>query len=127
MSETSSRVRLMANLQAAVAEAVSGTMEERGRFRRALAGVRAELPYSRRGMGANVRPRKNRRYQRGGLNVNCHGCKWLDRYKKDGNGYCCMVERSKTQREKVRRPDMERCELYKPGDFNTRYRTEVNE
>ena len=70
MSETSSRVRLMANLQAAVAEAVSGTMEERGqgqergRFRGALAGVRAELPYSRRGVGANVRPRKNRRYQR---------------------------------------------------------------
>lgn len=31
MSETSSRVRLMENLQAAVAEAVSGTMEERGR------------------------------------------------------------------------------------------------
>lgn len=29
MSETSSRVRLMANLQAAVAEAVSGTMEGR--------------------------------------------------------------------------------------------------
>lgn len=29
MSETSSRVRLMANLRAAVAEAVSGTMEER--------------------------------------------------------------------------------------------------
>lgn len=53
--------------------------------------------------------------------MNCHGCKWLDRYKKDGNGYCYMVERSKTQREKVRRPDMERCELYKPGDFNTRY------
>lgn len=45
----------------------------------------------------------------------------------DCNGYCCMVERSKTQREKVRRPDMERCELYKPGDFSTRYRTEVNE
>lgn len=61
------------------------------------------------------------------FHVNCHGCKWLDRYKKDGNGYCCMVERSKTQREKVRRPDMERCELYKPGDFNARYRTEVNE
>lgn len=38
--------------------------QERGRFRRALAGVRAELPYSRRGVGANVRPRKNRRYQR---------------------------------------------------------------
>lgn len=108
MSETSSRVRLMANLQAAVAEAVSGTMEERGRgfasdreawaelkeciertkqmhtdiekvhkemwsavkdrnedaFLRALAGVRAEFPYSRRGMGANARPCKNRRYQR---------------------------------------------------------------
>lgn len=107
MSETSSRVRLMANLQAAVAEAVSGTMEERGRGfasdREAWAelkeciertkqmhtdiekvlkecgvrsrtetrtlsphsrGVRAELPYSRRGVGANVRPRKNRRYQR---------------------------------------------------------------
>lgn len=31
MGETSSRVRLMGNLQAAVAEAVSGTMEERGR------------------------------------------------------------------------------------------------
>ena len=107
MSETSSRVRLMANLQAAVAEAVSGTMEERGRgfasdreawaelkeciertkqmhtdiekvhkemwsavkdrnedasprCRRSSSGV----PYSRRGMGANVRPRKNRRYQR---------------------------------------------------------------
>lgn len=104
MSETSSRVRLMANLKAAVAEAVSGTMEERGRGfasdreawaelkeciertkqmhtdiekvhkemwsavkdrnEDAFAGVRAELPYSRRGVGANVRPRKNRRYQR---------------------------------------------------------------
>lgn len=49
--------------------------------------------------------------------MNCHGCKWLDRYKKDGNGYCCMVVRSKTQTSKVRRPDMERCELYKPGDW----------
>ena len=171
MSETSSRVRLMANLQAAVAEAVSGTMEERGRGfasdreawaelkeciertkqmhtdiekvhkemwsavkdrnEDAFAALSQEFERSSRILaeewGANVRPRKNRRYQRGGLNVNCHGCKWLDRYKKDGNGYCCMVERSKTQREKVRRPDMERCELYKPGDFNTRYRTEVNE
>ena len=35
MSETSSRVRLMANLQAAVAEAVSGTIE----------GARARLAY----------------------------------------------------------------------------------
>ena len=74
---------------------------------------------------ADVEPQEISREE--ALNVNCHGCKWLDRYKKDGNGYCCMVERSKTQREKVRRPDMERCELYKPGDFNTRYRTEVNE
>ena len=41
-----------------------GQGQERGRFRRALAGVRAEFPYSRRGMGANVRPCKNRRYQR---------------------------------------------------------------
>lgn len=60
--------------------------------------------------------------------MNCHGCKWLDRYKKDGNGYCCMVVRSKTQTSKVRRPDMERCELYKPatgkplGDRATRRR-----
>ena len=38
--------------------------------------------------------------------MNCHGCKWLDRYKVDGNGYCCMVVRSKTQTSKVRRPDM---------------------
>lgn len=40
MSETSSRVRLMANLQAAVAEAVSGTMEERGRGGRGFASDR---------------------------------------------------------------------------------------
>ena len=32
--------------------------------------------------------------------MNCHGCKWLDRYKIDGNGYCCMVERSKAQTDK---------------------------
>ena len=31
MDNVSSRVKLMGNLQAAVAEAVSGTMEERGR------------------------------------------------------------------------------------------------
>lgn len=56
----------------------------------------------------------------------CEGCEHVvtEPWAKD---ICCMVERSKTQREKVRRPDMERCELYKPGDFNTRYRTEVNE
>lgn len=59
--------------------------------------------------------------------MNCHGCKWLDRYKKDGNGYCCMVVRSKTQTSKVRRPDMERCVLYKPGDWKTRWETELHE
>lgn len=56
--------------------------------------------------------------------MNCHGCKWLDRYKEDGNGYCCMVERSETQTSKIRRPNMERCELYKPGDWKTRWETE---
>lgn len=50
--------------------------------------------------------------------LNCHGCKWLDRYKKDGNGYCCMVA------EKVRRPEMERCKRYEAGDFKTRWETE---
>lgn len=75
---------------------------------------------------------------------NCHGCKHLDRYKTDGRGYCCMVERSKqgeafrdwlwghrkefeagrkeTPSIKLRRPDMERCELYEAGDFKTRYK-----
>ena len=52
--------------------------------------------------------------------MNCHGCKWLDRYKMDGNGYCCHVVMSKTysliKSAKVRRPDMERCELYEAGD-----------
>lgn len=43
----------------------------------------------------------------GHLIMNCHGCKWLDRYKKDGNGYCCRVVRSQTQSSKVRRPDMD--------------------
>ena len=52
---------------------------------------------------------------------NCHGCKWLDETRPAGHGYCCMVARSKTQNEKVRRPDMPRCELYEAGDFKTRY------
>ena len=74
---------------------------------------------------------------------NCHGCMWLDRYKEDGRGYCCMVEESEQGRAlrayleahreeyilgrkeepsvKVRTPDMERCELYEAGDFATRY------
>lgn len=53
--------------------------------------------------------------------MNCHGCKWLDRYKIDGNGYCCIVVRSKTKTSKIRRPDMERCELYEADDWATRY------
>ncbi len=48
---------------------------------------------------------------------NCHGCKWLDRYKTNGRGYCCMVARSKTQNEKARKPDMPRCELYEAGEY----------
>lgn len=69
--------------------------------------------------------------------VNCHGCKWLDRYKEDGNGYCCMVERSKGYRgqyiedgrlmpgSKVRTPNMEPCELYESGSWEFRYRAET--
>ena len=54
---------------------------------------------------------------------NCHGCKWLDRYKENGRGYCCMVERSTgTNKDKQRLPFMERCELYEEGDFKTRHR-----
>lgn len=55
--------------------------------------------------------------------MNCHGCKWLDEVKRKGEGYCCMVERSKSYRvgDKVRRGDSERCELFQPGDFKTRY------
>lgn len=79
---------------------------------------------------------------------NCHGCKWLDRYKENGRGYCCMVEKSKQgeahrvylrdhsedfafgRKEipsvKLRRPDMERCELYEEGDFATRWKNGWN-
>ena len=53
---------------------------------------------------------------------NCDGCKWLDQYRTAGRGYCCQVERSKTQREKCRKPDMERCELYANGSFDRRYK-----
>lgn len=58
---------------------------------------------------------------------NCHGCKWLDRDMKlniDGNGYCCMVERSSQKHEpqcKIRRPDKVRCELYEAGNWATRF------
>lgn len=58
--------------------------------------------------------------------MNCHGCKWLDEVKLQtkGSGYCCHVERSKTQQSKVRYTYMERCELFCQGDFTTRYKTE---
>lgn len=71
--------------------------------------------------------------------MNCHGCKWLDRYQSDGNGNCAMVVRSKTYRgqcvenghlvpsSSVRKPEMERCELYEPGDFATRYQMQEAE
>lgn len=54
--------------------------------------------------------------------LNCHGCKWLERYKKDGNGYCCMVERSSQKHDvhcKIRYPEKERCELYEAGICET--------
>lgn len=58
--------------------------------------------------------------------MNCHGCKWLDvvRSQPKGNGYCCMVERSKQEpKKKVRTADTAPCELYEKGDFATRYGT----
>lgn len=80
--------------------------------------------------------------------MNCHGCKWLDRYKQDGRGYCTHVESSAQGRAhriyleehkeeyilgraeepsiKVRMPNMERCELYAPGDYKTRFEKENN-
>lgn len=71
--------------------------------------------------------------------ANCHGCKWLDETRPAGSGYCSMVVRSKlynhlVEREKVtfadpgmkvRRPDRERCELYEPGCFATRFSENV--
>lgn len=59
--------------------------------------------------------------------TNCHGCKWLDEVKAQdpGNGYCCMVERSKSYKPgmRARYSNMERCELYEKGDFATRWQT----
>lgn len=57
---------------------------------------------------------------------NCHGCKWLDEVKNQpkGSGYCCTVVRSVTQSSKIRRSYMHRCELYKVGDWATRWQTE---
>lgn len=61
----------------------------------------------------------------------CSYCRWrgTDNCLRCEDGSCLKCgERIKQKRPiKVRRPDMERCELYKPGDFSTRYRTEVNE
>lgn len=55
--------------------------------------------------------------------MNCHGCKWLDEVKSQpaGSGYCCHVVYSKTQQEKARYSNMERCELYEAGDWKTRH------
>ena len=67
---------------------------------------------------------------------NCHGCKFLDEIRPAGAGYCAHVERSEQGKAwmkqnsmygviniplKVRRPEMERCELYDPGCFATRF------
>lgn len=64
--------------------------------------------------------------------ANCKGCIWLDANGR--NGYCSEVVRSATYRapelkggklipsNRVRLPDMERCELYEPGEFARRWR-----
>ena len=73
---------------------------------------------------------------RGGNTMSCHGCKYLDEARKGppGAGYCCQVVLSKSydtmectmdcghRAPRIRRPQDERCELYEPGDFATRYR-----
>ena len=55
--------------------------------------------------------------------MNCHGCKWLDEVKRNGDGYCAVVVRSKNykQGDRVRRSDMERCELFEAGAWKTRH------
>lgn len=77
------------------------------------------------------------------IHQNCHGCKWLDRYKQDGRGYCVMVDNSNQGRAlraylaarreeyafgrkvgpslRIRTPNMARCDRYEAGDFATRY------
>lgn len=67
------------------------------------------------------------------MSLNCHGCKWLDEYGKDGAGYCSMVTHSKNfntmectidcghRAPRIRRKEDARCELYEAGDFKTRY------
>ena len=68
--------------------------------------------------------------------MSCHGCKHLDEARKGppGAGYCCQVVLSKAfytmdcaidcghRAPRIRRPQDERCELYEPGGFATRYR-----
>lgn len=57
--------------------------------------------------------------------INCAGCKWLDQVKHyaPGEGYCCMVVRSKNYKlgDRARYSNMKRCELYEAGDWNTRH------
>lgn len=67
--------------------------------------------------------------------MSCHGCKYLDEMQKGqaGDGYCAHVVRSASyqpSREEggkllpsscVRRPDMERCELFAAGDYAARF------
>lgn len=60
---------------------------------------------------------------------NCHGCKWLDEmHGLPGCGYCAMVTRLPTYKQgaRIRVSTDERCELFKPGDFKTRWQTEEN-
>lgn len=73
-------------------------------------------------------------------NENCHGCKWLDEVENQppGSGYCCQVVRQSGYKparivdwrlvssDKVRRPENGRCELYKAGNFATRYEDETH-
>jgi hypothetical protein len=60
---------------------------------------------------------------------NCHGCKWLDEiHSSPGCGYCAMVTRLPTYKQgaRIRVSTDERCELYKAGDFKTRWQMEEN-
>ena len=57
--------------------------------------------------------------------INCAGCKWLDQVQHyaPGEGYCCMVVRSKNYKtgDRARYSNTKRCELYEAGDWKTRY------
>ena len=70
--------------------------------------------------------------------MNCRGCRWLDETRPQGAGYRCTVERSHDYHTmpcvidcghrppEIRRPEDQRCELFEPGDFKTRFRKENN-